>query len=194
MKGSKLRMSQHFTLTDTNITGLVVLERKPLGDNRGFFERLFCQDELSVLLQGKSIVQINHTLTKKAGALRGMHFQYPPCAELKLVSCLKGEVFDVAVDLRQNSSTFLHWHAEVLSADNFKTFVIPEGFAHGFQTLTAGCEMCYFHTAAHAAEAEGALNARDPRLNITWPKSITEQSERDQAHPMLRDDFDGIVL
>ena len=194
MKGSKLRMSQHFTLTDTTITGLVVLERKPLGDNRGFFERLFCQDELSVLLQGKSIVQINHTLTKKAGAVRGMHFQCSPCAELKFVSCLKGEVFDVAVDLRQNSSTFLRWHAEVLSADNFKTFVIPEGFAHGFQTLKEDCEMYYLHTAAYAAEAEGALNARDPRLNITWPKSITEQSERDQAHPMLRDDFDGIAL
>jgi dTDP-4-dehydrorhamnose 3,5-epimerase len=194
MKGSKLRMSQHFTLTDTPITGLVVLKRKPIGDNRGSFERLFCQDELSVLLKGKSIVQINHTLTKKAGAVRGMHFQYPPCAELKFVSCLKGEVFDVAVDLRQRSPTFLRWHAEVLSVDNFKIFVIPEGFAHGFQTLTDGCEMCYFHTAAYAAEAEGALNARDPRLNITWPKSITEQSERDQAHPMLRDGFDGVAL
>jgi dTDP-4-dehydrorhamnose 3,5-epimerase len=194
MKGSKLSMSQHFTLTDTTINDLVVLERKPIKDNRGLFERLFCQDELSGALQGKSIAQINHTLTKKAGAVRGMHFQYPPCAEIKYVSCLKGEVFDVAVDLRKNSSTFLRWHAEVLSADNFKMFVIPEGFAHGFQTLTEDCEMYYFHTAAYAAEAECALNALDPRLNITWPKLITEQSERDQAHPMLRDDFDGVAL
>lgn len=194
MKDSKLSMSQHFTLTDTTIADLVVLERKPIKDNRGSFERLFCQNELSGVLQGKSIVQINHTLTKKAGAVRGMHFQYPPCAELKFVSCLKGEVFDVAVDLRQNSSTFLCWHAEVLSADNFKTFVIPEGFAHGFQTLKEDCEMYYLHTTDYAAEAEGALNARDPRLNITWPKSITERSERDQAHPMLRDDFDGVAL
>lgn len=194
MKDSKLSMSQHFTLTDTTISDLVVLERKPIKDNRGLFERMFCKDELSRVLQGKSIVQVNHTHTKKVGALRGMHFQYPPHAELKFVSCLKGEVFDVAVDLRQSSSTFLRWHAEVLSADNFKTFVIPEGFAHGFQTLTEDCEMYYFHTAAYSTESEGALNALDPRLNITWPKSITEQSERDQAHPMLGDDFDGVAL
>jgi len=187
-------MNQHFTLTDTTITGLMILKRKLLEDGRGFFERLFCQDELSVLLQGKSIVQINHTLTKKMGTVRGMHFQYPPCAELKFVSCLKGEVFDVAVDLRKNSPTFLQWHAEVLCADNLKTLVIPEGFAHGFQTLTEGCEMYYFHTAAYAAEAESALNARDPRLNITWPKPITELSDRDQAHPMLGNDFEGVVL
>ena len=194
MKGSKLRMSQHFTLTDTTIADLVVLERKPFKDDRGLFERLFCKDELSVLLTGKPIVQINHTLTEKAGAVRGMHFQYPPHAEVKFVSCLKGEVFDVAVDLRKNSSTFLRWHAEVLSADNFKTFVIPEGFAHGFQTLTEDCELYYLHSATYMSEAEGALNARDPRLGITWPKSITEQSERDQAHPMLGDDFDGVAL
>tara|TARA_Y100001934_G_scaffold280695_1_gene388084 strand:- start:469 stop:1053 length:585 start_codon:yes stop_codon:yes gene_type:complete len=194
MKDSKLSMSQHFTLTDTTISDLVVLERKPIKDNRGLFERMFCKDELSKVLQGKSIVQVNHTHTKKVGALRGMHFQYPPHAELKFVSCLKGEVFDVAVDLRQSSSTFLRWHAELLSADNFKTFVIPEGFAHGFQTLTEDCEMYYFHTAAYSTESEGALNALDPRLNITWPKSITEQSERDQAHPMLGDDFDGVAL
>jgi len=194
MKDSKLSMSQHFTLTDTTISDLVVLERKPIKDNRGLFERMFCKDELSRVLQGKSIVQVNHTHTKKVGALRGMHFQYPPHAELKFVSCLKGEVFDVAVDLRQSSSTFLRWHAEVLSADNFKTFVIPEGFAHGFQTLTEDCEMYYFHTAAYSTESEGALNALDPRLNITWPKSITEQSERDQAHPMLGEDFDGVAL
>jgi len=194
MKDSKLSMSQHFTLTDTTISGLVVLERKPIKDNRGLFERMFCKDELSKVLQGKSIVQVNHTHTKKVGALRGMHFQYPPHAELKFVSCLKGEVFDVAVDLRQSSSTFLRWHAELLSADNFKTFVIPEGFAHGFQTLTEDCDMYYFHTAAYSTESEGALNALDPRLNITWPKSITEQSERDQAHPMLGDDFDGVAL
>ena len=187
-------MSQHFTLTDTTISDLVVLERKPIKDNRGLFERMFCKDELSRVLQGKSIVQVNHTHTKKVGALRGMHFQYPPHAELKFVSCLKGEVFDVAVDLRQSSSTFLRWHAEVLSADNFKIFVIPEGFAHGFQTLTEDCEMYYFHTAAYSTESEGALNALDPRLNITWPKSITEQSERDQAHPMLGEDFDGVAL
>mgnify|MGYP001310030461 FL=1 len=194
MKDSKLSMSQHFTLTDTTISDLVVLERKPIKDNRGLFERMFCKDELSRVLQGKSIVQVNHTHTKKVGALRGMHFQYPPHAELKFVSCLKGEVFDVAVDLRQSSSTFLRWHAEVLSADNFKIFVIPEGFAHGFQTLTEDCEMYYFHTAAYSTESEGALNALDPRLNITWPKSITEQSERDQAHPMLGEDFDGVAL
>lgn len=190
----KSRHEPHFTPTDTILKGLVVLERKLLVDDRGFFERLFCQAELSEFLKGKSIAQINHTLTKNVGTVRGMHFQHPPCAETKFVSCLKGEVFDVAVDLRKNSPTFLRWHAEILSAENHKTFIIPEGFAHGFQTLTDGCEMHYLHTAPYSIEEEGALNARDPRLAITWPNPISEQSDRDHAHPMLSHDFEGLTL
>lgn len=98
-----------------------------------------------------------------------MHFQRTPHAEMKLVSCVRGLVFDVAVDLRRGSPTFLRWHSELLSADNHKTLVIPEGFAHGFQTLTDDCEMLYLHTTAYAPDAEAGLNPQDARLAIAWP-------------------------
>lgn len=184
-------MSTRFDLLDTPLSGLRILQRKPIGDGRGYLERLFCAEELLALVPGKHLAQINHTLTANRGTVRGLHFQRPPHAETKFVSCLRGEVFDVAVDLRHNSPTFLRWHAEVLSADNHKTLVIPEGFAHGFQTLTDDCEMLYFHTAAYQAEAEGGLNAQDFRLAIKWPLGVTILSDRDRSHPMLTNEFEG---
>jgi dTDP-4-dehydrorhamnose 3,5-epimerase len=183
-----------FTIHAAPIIGLYELVRQPLGDDRGFLERLFCQETLGSLLPGKAIRQINHTLTRKEGTVRGLHFQYPPQAETKIVTCLKGTVWDVAVDVRQGSPTFLQYHALRLSEDNFRSFLIPEGFAHGFQTLTPDCEMLYFHTADYQAKAEGALNALDHRLAINWPQPITERSARDQGHPMLTEDFLGIDL
>ena len=123
-----------------------------------------------------------------------MHFQLPPHAETKLVSCLRGEIFDVAVDLRKNSPTFLQCHGEVLSESNHRSLLIPEGFAHGFQALSDDCELIYLHTAAYEASAEGALNAIDQRLAIAWPMVITEISDRDRRHPMLAADFEGIEL
>ncbi len=186
-------MSTRFDILDTPLSGLRVLQRKPVGDSRGYLERLFCSEELQALAPGKHIEQINHTLTASRGTVRGLHFQRSPHAEIKFVSCLRGEVFDVAVDLRHNSPTFLCWHAEVLSADNHKTLVIPEGFAHGFQTLTDDCEMLYFHTAAYQPRAEGGLNPQDPRLAIQWPLPVAGLSPRDAAHPLLGDDFTGVA-
>lgn len=187
-------MSTRFQISPTSIAGLTVLERLPIGDERGFLERLYCQDELADILAQRKIAQVNRTLTRKRGVVRGMHFQHPPHAECKIVSCLHGEVFDVAVDLRQGSPTFLHWHTQRLSGDNRNSFVIPEGFAHGFQTLTEDCEMLYFHTAPYNAQAEAGLNACDPALAIQWPLPITERSDRDKAHSMLATSFEGIVL
>ena len=183
-----------FAIEKTPIDGLHVFQRKPIGDERGYLERMFCGDELKSIIGQRSIVQINHTLTEKAGTVRGMHFQHPPHAEMKLVSCLRGEVFDVAVDLRKGSPTFLHWHAEVLTEANHKTFMIPEGFAHGFQTLTDDCELLYLHTAAYAPDAESGLNALDPRLAIAWPMPIAERSARDKQHAMLTSEFSGLSL
>jgi dTDP-4-dehydrorhamnose 3,5-epimerase len=187
-------MSTRFDIFDMPIHGLKLAQRKPIGDNRGYLERMFCSEELKSLIPEKNIVQINHTLTVKRGTVRGMHFQHSPHAETKFVSCLRGEVFDVAVDLRRGFPTFLHWHAEILSAANHKTLVIPEGFAHGFQTLTKDCEMLYLHTTAYQADAEGGLNARDPRLGIQWPLPIAEQSVRDSAHPLVSKDFGGVAV
>lgn len=181
-----------FTTEPTPLTGLNLIQRHPIGDERGYLERLFCTQELHAIIGQRRIMQINHTLTAKAGTVRGLHFQHPPHAEMKLVTCLRGEVFDVAVDLRQDSPTFLHWHAERLSADNHRTLAIPEGFAHGFQTLTEDCELLYLHTAAYQPDAEDGLNALDPRLAIDWPRPISERSARDQAHALITAAFTGL--
>lgn len=177
----------------TPIAGLALLQRRPLADARGWFERLFCIHELEVVLGGRRIVQINQTLTAIAGTVRGLHFQHPPHGECKVVGCLSGAVFDVALDLRRGSPTFLHWHGELLSGENHRTLVIPEGFAHGFQTLTDDCRMLYLHTQAYVRSAEGGINAEDPRLGIRWPLTVAGRSSRDAAHPFLNDDFEGIA-
>lgn len=187
-------MNTRIKITDTPLVGLRLLERLPLGDERGFLERMFCDTELSSLLGERRIRQVNRTLTQKRGVVRGMHFQHPPYAECKLISCLHGEIFDVAVDLRKGSSSFLHCHAQVLSGGNRLSLLIPEGFAHGFQTLTENCEILYFHTAPYNAEAEAGLNACDPMLKIEWPLPITERSGRDEKHPLLSTGFEGIAL
>jgi dTDP-4-dehydrorhamnose 3,5-epimerase len=182
-----------FEVLDTPLSALKVLVRLPIQDSRGYFERLFCTSELRPFLPAeKRIEQVNHTLTITRGTVRGMHFQHPPHAEVKIVSCLRGEVFDVAVDLRRESPTFLRAHGTTLSAENHQSMLIPERFAHGFQTCTDDVELLYFHTAAYRPDDEGGLNALDPRLDIPWPEPICERSARDLAYPFLTDGFAGL--
>jgi dTDP-4-dehydrorhamnose 3,5-epimerase len=181
-----------FDFRSTELDGLFVVRRKPLQDERGFFERIFCRDEFSAL--GKVPVQINHTLTRMPGTVRGMHFQHPPHAEAKLVTCLRGMVFDVAVDLRAESPTFLGWHGEILSDSNFRSLFVPEGFAHGFQTLDHDCELLYLHSAAYFVAAEGGIHPKDPRVGVRWPREITNLSPRDASHQFIPEDFTGISL
>lgn len=183
-----------FDFIPTPLAGLLLVQRKVTEDQRGFLSRFYCVEDFRGAGINKPIAQINHTYTRKQGAVRGLHFQYPPHAEAKLVSCLKGEILDVAVDLRRGSPTFLHWHGEILSAANRRSMLIPEGCAHGFQALTDDCEMIYLHTAAYHPEAEGALNVADPRLGIAWPLPLEDLSGRDRAHPFIGSDFQGIVL
>lgn len=185
-------MSARLDVRTTPLAGLCVIHRHPVGDHRGFLERLFCSDDLTSLVGDRHIKQINLTHTVRRGTTRGMHFQHPPYAEMKFVTCLRGRIFDVAVDLRRNSPTFLGWYGEVLTDDSHSTLVIPEGFAHGFQTLTDDCELLYLHTAAYAATAEGGIHPNDPKLAIAWPEPTTELSARDAGHPLLRDGFEGI--
>lgn len=174
-----------FSCHSTALQGLLVIERKPIMDERGFFERFFCREEFAALGCDLSVAQINHTLTRQRGAVRGMHFQRPPHEETKLVSCLAGAVFDVAVDVRPQSPTYLKWHGEVLSAENARSMVIPAGFAHGFQTLGEDCELIYLHDKPHAPGFEGGLNALDPSLGIAWPLEAGQMSERDKAFQKL---------
>ena len=187
------RMNQ-FYIHDTAISGLKVVERRYLKDSRGFFSRLFCSKELAEVGWHRPIVQINHSFTHKKGAIRGLHFQYPPFAEMKFVTCLKGAIWDLVVDLRSNSTTFLQWHAEVLSSSNCRSLLIPEGFAHGFQTLTDDCELIYQHSTEYSPTAEAGLNFGDPMLSIDWPLAIAEISVRDKQHQMLDRHFSGLTL
>ena len=186
-------MSQ-LEISDTTLAGLKLVRRQRQGDARGFLSRLFCADELAAAGWRGSIAQVNHTFTARQGTVRGLHFQHAPHAETKLVTCLRGEVWDVAVDLRQGSPSFLRWHALRLSAENGLALLIPAGFAHGFQSLTEDVEMLYFHDAAHAAQSEGGLNPTDERLSLDWPLPIAELSVRDQAHAALTDAFKGVQL
>jgi dTDP-4-dehydrorhamnose 3,5-epimerase len=183
-----------FGIADTPISGLKIVERSPRSDERGFLTRLFCSEELQAAGWNKPIAQINQTMTRRSGAVRGMHFQMPPHAEMKLVSCIRGEVWDVALDLRRGSPTFLNWFGANLSAENGRALLIPEGFAHGFQVLSEDSELIYFHSCAYNAASEGGVNPEDPRVAIDWPRAIAEMSPRDRGHRMLLPDFEGISL
>lgn len=183
---------RRFSSSPTPLAGVFVIERRRIEDERGFLARLFCATELVVAGWTGPVAQINHTLTRKRGTVRGLHFQQPPHAEAKLVSCVRGAVWDVAVDLRAESSTLWRWYATELSADNGRALLIPERCAHGFQALTDDCELLYCHSAPYAPESEGLVNALDPRIGITWPQSIAEQSARDRSAADLPPGYLGI--
>lgn len=186
-------MNERFRFYHTTLDGLIVIERLAIADQRGFLERLFCAEAFAEIGLKQPIAQINRTLTRHRGTVRGMHFQHPPHTETKIISCLRGEIFDAAVDLRAGSPTFLQWHGEILSAANNKSLFIPEGFAHGFQTLSDDCELLYFHGTAYQAQAEGGISPLDSRLRIAWPLPVGDMSERDRSHMPLTEDYMGIA-
>ena len=176
------------------LEGLFSLQHKAHEDERGRFARLFCQGSLAVIGQPLQIRQINHSRTALRGTVRGLHFQYPPHAETKLITCLRGAVWDVAVDIRRGSATFLHWHAEHLQAGDGRSLLLQPGFAHGFQALSDDAELLYLHSADYSPEHEGGISACDPNLAITWPLPASHLSARDATHPLLAADFQGVVV
>jgi dTDP-4-dehydrorhamnose 3,5-epimerase len=178
----------------TPLTGLTLVETTPAQDERGFFVRLFCERECAVLRPGLRWSQVNLSQTQKVGAIRGMHFQYPPEADAKLIRCLRGRVFDVAVDLRAGSPTFLRWHGVQLDEGEPTQIFIPEGFAHGFQALTDNVQLLYLHTAPWSRQQEGRLRYDDPALAIDWPLPATQVSEKDRSAPVLDRGFAGVRL
>lgn len=181
-------------ILDTPLAGLKIAQSVPHRDARGAFTRLFCAEELESVLGDRQIVQINHSRTSSVGAVRGMHFQHPPHAEMKMIRCLRGRVVDVAVDVRAGSATFLQWYAHELAQDDAQMLIIPEGFAHGFQVLEPDSELLYLHTAFYNPSSEGGLRHDDPRLAITWPLPPQDLSPRDLSHPLLDADFTGVAL
>jgi dTDP-4-dehydrorhamnose 3,5-epimerase len=159
------------------------LERRE--DDRGFFARMFCSREFANLGFAGSWAQINTTYSRRAGTVRGMHFQRQPMAEVKVVKCLRGAIYDVLVDLRKGSDTFGHWTGLDLTSDNRSMAYVPKGFAHGFQTLVPNVELLYLHDTAYSAAHEAGVTYADPDLAINWPLPIADLSGRDSALPRL---------
>tara|TARA_Y100000022_G_scaffold174212_2_gene162163 strand:- start:263 stop:814 length:552 start_codon:yes stop_codon:yes gene_type:complete len=178
----------------TTIQGVIELARAPKLDSRGAFQRLYCDDTLTTHLSFNGIKQINHSVTSAVGAIRGMHMQLGASAEYKIISCVSGEVFDVALDLRRNSQTFLHWHSVLLAPENHNSILIPPGVAHGFQTLKENSELLYLHSENYSPRHEFGVSFLEPRANIKWPKPVTEVSKRDLSFKNLSDDFLGYDL
>ena len=178
----------------TPLEDLMLIETAPIQDERGQFVRVFCETVCAELRPNLHWSQINISRTTHKGTVRGMHFQYPPTAETKLIRCLQGRVFDVAVDLRADSPTFLRWHGVELGEDGLMQFFIPEGFAHGFQTLTHNAQLLYLHTSAWNRQHEGALRYDDPALSIAWPLPVTQVSEKDRNTSLLDGNFTGIYF
>jgi dTDP-4-dehydrorhamnose 3,5-epimerase len=176
----------------TFINDLYVIELELFKDQRGWFARTFCKEEFKKIGHHKEWVQMNHSFTNQMGAMRGMHFQLPPYTETKLVRCISGSVYDVALDLRKDSPTFLKWFGTEISAENKKMILIPDGFAHGFQALTNNCELIYHHTNFYTPEAEGGIRYNDPLIGIKWPLEVSDISEKDSKYVFLKEDFKGI--
>lgn len=181
-------------VTPLKLGGTYEVTTNAFNDHRGRFGRMFCAEELAGVLQGRAIVQINNSLTVAAGAVRGLHFQHPPHAEMKLVRCTRGRVWDVMVDIRKGSSTFLQWQAVELSADRLNMVIVPEGFAHGFQTLEENSELFYLSTTPYSSEYEAGLRPTDPALGIAWPLPVADLSARDAAHALVGEGFEGVAL
>ena len=178
----------------TPLAGVFEVGTRPTGDDRGQFFRAFCDEEFRAVAPGIQWRQINISETSLRGTVRGLHFQHPPVAEVKLVRCLRGEVFDVAVDLRAGSPTFGRWHAVHLSAEKRNALLIPEGYAHGFQAMTDDVQMLYMHSMPWTRASEDRIRYDDPMLAIAWPQTVTQISESDVSARTIDENFKGIQL
>ena len=172
---------------ETKLKGAYILEVERREDNRGFFARAFCQQEFTRHDLKPIIAQTNIAFSKKRGTLRGMHFQYPPAPETKLVRCTRGAILDIIVDLRPESPSYLDHVAVELSADNFRALYVPERFAHGYQVLEDNTETSYQVGEFYTPSAEGGLLYNDPRLGLAWPLPASEISPKDDAWRLLED-------
>jgi dTDP-4-dehydrorhamnose 3,5-epimerase len=178
----------------THIAGLYTISVKKLIDERGVFARTYCKNEFKAIGFGKEFVQFNHSLNKRKGTLRGMHFQQPPFAETKLIRCVQGTVYDVAIDLRKGSPTFLQAFGVELSEENMLSVLIPEGFAHGFQTLEDNSALIYHHTEFYTAQADAGIRFDDPALGLQWPLPPIAVSEKDKNYTLIDKNFKGIKI
>ncbi len=175
----------------TPLKGAYTIELEKRGDDRGFFARFFCEREFEAAGLSMPIVQINNSLTAKAGTLRGMHYQLPPAAETKVVRCIRGALYDVIIDLRPDSSTFGQWFGAELTAENRRMMYVPQGFAHGFITLTDDTEAFYLSSTFYSPEQERGIRFDDPRFGVIWPVAPVDVSAKDKTWPDYDRQFHG---
>jgi dTDP-4-dehydrorhamnose 3,5-epimerase len=171
--------------TETVLRGAYILDLERREDDRGFFARAFCQQEFREHDLEPIVAQANVAFSRRRGTLRGMHFQYPPAAETKLVRCTRGAILDVIVDLRPESPTYLARVAVELSADNGRSLYVPRRFAHGYQVLEDTTETSYMVGEFYAPGLEGGLRFDDPRLGIDWPLPVGDMTEKDRGWALL---------
>ncbi|MCE3226594.1 MAG: rfbC [Bacteroidetes bacterium] len=176
----------------TLLKGSYIISLNPFYDNRGGFVRTFCKKEFETINHTKEFVQLNQSYNTKKGTIRGMHYQVRPFSEIKLVRCIRGSVYDVIIDIREGSPTFLQHISVELTAENKRMLYIPEGFAHGFQTLEDNTELVYHHTEYYYKDADAGLNYLDPAFNIKWPLPVSVISEKDQENKLITNTFKGI--
>ena len=169
--------------TETPIAGAWMIDPEPRGDERGFFARAWCQQEFASRGLGAAFVQCNDAFSRWQGTLRGLHYQADPHAEIKLMRCVRGAVFDVLVDLRPGSPTYLKWFGADLSADNRRMLYVPAGCAHGYQALADECEVLYPVSAFYAPAAERGVRWDDPAFRIAWPLPPAHMSDKDRQWP-----------
>lgn len=169
--------------TQTKIKGVYVIEPEPRVDARGYFARVFAKEELKKVGISFSIVHINRSLSKDKGVIRGLHFQRKPYEEDKIIQCLEGKIFDVAVDIRKNSKTYGQWVGEVIDPESKKMILIPKGCAHGFQTLERNSLVEYFVTEYYSPKCEQGIRYNDPVFDINWPIKSAIVSEKDGNWP-----------
>ncbi len=180
--------------TELKLKGAYHIEIEPFKDERGFFTRTFCENEFAQHNLKQHFVQANHSGTFGKGIIRGMHFQRPPHAEVKVLKCIKGSIFDVIVDCRKNSPTFLQWVGIELSAEKKNMMYVPEGFAHGFQSLEEETEITYLVGAFYNKQSEGGIHHADPKVGIEWKLPVLLTSEKDAAIPFIDENFEAIEI
>lgn len=187
-------MGKRMIFRPTLLSGAYVIEEKPRYDERGFFSRMFCAETFRQMGLVDRFVQTNHSQSLKRGTIRGLHYQHPPQAEVKLLRCIRGSVQDVMIDLRHGSATFLKWHSEILTSSNFISVYVPRGFAHGYQALEDGSEVIYDASDQYSSELEGRVRFDDPRVGIRWEEPDIIVSPKDAASPYLSEYFTGVKV
>lgn len=176
------------------LAGAFTIDVQPFQDSRGFFTRTFCEREFAEHNLVQHFVQANHSGTHGKGVIRGMHFQHSPYAEVKLVKCVQGAIFDIIVDVRASSPTFLQWFGAELTAENKRMMYVPAGFAHGFQSLSDYSEITYMVSSFYNKESEAGIRYDDPAVNIEWPLPVSLVSDKDLQIPLVDKNFKGGIL